>query len=372
MEFNSVKSAAKNVQAAVPTVNAMSGIFDTARKTSANVTKIATTAIKSRARIQQAAMKAEGGVARTGMAQTALNKQVEKRNENFMKNVDHAVKENRKAGILGMFQSAATGAIMGIDRRATEKERAARNARETASMENMIEAMNKPGPEFDYSILDQLNNNLPKPPNPNDPKYTYKPGQQSSAAPGTPAASSPTAPGGSQNMTFSPPQNGGGSNTSTSSLTGYWKTIADGVAQYESGQWGYDAFNQSGSKGGNSNDGTGGSYQQKFGKNLTNMTIAEVMDLQSGNHDWNKYPTMDSWYKAGKIHAAGRYQFIGDTLKGVVARSGIDVSRKFDASAQDELFKFHATEVGGLQPWVGAKHLGSQKLSEYNSFIRNQ
>ena len=234
MDFNSVKSAAKNVQAAVPTVNAMSGIFDTARKTSANVTKIATTSIKSRARVQQAAMKAEGRVARAGMAETALNKQVEKRNENFMKNVDHAVKENRKAGILGMFQSAATGAIMGIDRKATEKERAARNAREETSMQKMIEAMKQPGPQFDYSIFDQLNNSLPKPPDPNDPKYTYQPGQQSSTPPGTAPAPSPAAPGGSQNMSFAPPVSSGAGLPDVKGLYGKnWHALQTVIRQVE-------------------------------------------------------------------------------------------------------------------------------------------
>lgn len=234
MEFTSLKSSTKNINAALPISKAVDLSYDAARSTSADVTKIATTAIANRAKVAKAAMKAEGDTSRVGMAQSALNKQVEMRNENFKKNVDHAIKENRKAGILGMFQTAATGAIMGIDRRATEKERAERNAREDASMQKMIEAMSKPGPEFDYSIFDQLNNSLPKPPDPNDPKYTYQPGKQSSTPPGTAPAPSPAAPGGSQNMSFTPPVSSGAGLPDVRGLYGKnWHALQTVIRQVE-------------------------------------------------------------------------------------------------------------------------------------------
>ena len=144
-------------------------------------------------------------------------------------------------------------------------------------------------------------------------------------------------------------------------LSGDWLKAANDVMGVEAGIFGYNAFNQSGSKKGRSNDGTGGHYGEKFGQNLTDMTIAEVMEKQSGWNDWNKYPTMKSWYDQGKIHAAGGFQFIGPTLQGVVKRSGIDTSRKFDRAAQQELFKFHALEVGNFSPWVGADGKGFEQ-----------
>ncbi len=58
-------------------------------------------------------------------------------------------------------------------------------------------------------------------------------------------------------------------------------------------------------------------------KNLESMTIGEVTAEQ----------------KAGKIHAAGRYQIIPTTMQDAIKALGLKESDKFDAKTQDKIFK---------------------------------
>ncbi len=58
-----------------------------------------------------------------------------------------------------------------------------------------------------------------------------------------------------------------------------------------------------------------------FDKPLTQMTIGEVMALQS----------------EGKLHAAGAYQIIGKTLPGILSFAGLNENDMFDKANQDKL-----------------------------------
>jgi len=86
-----------------------------------------------------------------------------------------------------------------------------------------------------------------------------------------------------------------------------------------SGEGGYNSMNQ-GTSGGRI---VGSTHNAStiLGKNLTDMTVGEIMDLQA----------------SGKLFAAGRYQIIPGTMKLAVSRSGVSRSDKFSSSVQDRL-----------------------------------
>ena len=109
------------------------------------------------------------------------------------------------------------------------------------------------------------------------------------------------------------------------------------IGKYESDSvGGYNAMNEGGANGGRTVVGYSGPSKARLGRDLTDMTVGEVMDLQ----------------KQGKIHAAGRYQFIGNTLPGVVKDAGIDRNAKFDKNTQD-LLGLTLLRQRGIQPWIG-------------------
>jgi hypothetical protein len=65
------------------------------------------------------------------------------------------------------------------------------------------------------------------------------------------------------------------------------------------------------------------------------------------------------WIAAGKLHAVGRYQFIGNTLGGVAARAGIPDTAKFSAGVQD-LMALQLMKERGISPWVGPSDKATQ------------
>ena len=158
----------------------------------------------------------------------------------------------------------------------------------------------------------------------------------------------------------------------SSVLTGNAKMIADKVAMFESGDYGYDAFNQGGKKGGTEVVGKYGRFAESGigdGRSLTQMTVGEVIKQQSGYDDFTISDA--EWRRRGGIHAVGRYQFIGPTLKEQVARSGIPMDAMFDEATQDKLFIDHLKYVGRIDPtWVGpAKNMDPGELSRLNALV---
>lgn len=138
------------------------------------------------------------------------------------------------------------------------------------------------------------------------------------------------------------------------------------IASYESSNDtkydGYDAMNLGGKHGGSTAIGsnTGEKY---FKKPLINMTVGEILDLQS----------------AGQLHAAGRYQFIGGTIQDIFNRGnvyGISRDSMFDAKTQDLLAisylrltmrDFPGDPVAGIRGrWIGVKdHLTYEETQEH-------
>lgn len=134
-------------------------------------------------------------------------------------------------------------------------------------------------------------------------------------------------------------------------ITDVQKKALNVLAKYESGAAGYDAVNQIGTKGGRGVEGFSGDFKkmkQHGGKPLTTMTIGEVKALQ---HD-DKSMSDSQWINAGKLHATGRYQFIGNTLPGVASRAGLSDSDLYNEHNQD-LMALQLMRERGISPWVG-------------------
>ena len=159
------------------------------------------------------------------------------------------------------------------------------------------------------------------------------------------------------------------SSSVSSPSTGSRRELADAVAKYESGDHGYDAFNQGGTDGGTKVVGLSGSHATHFGKPLTSMTVGQVIERQSGYDDFSI--SDKQWRDNGGLHAVGRYQFIGPTLKDEVSRMGLSMDTMFDAKTQDDIFFSHAKRVGNISPWVGPSNNYNQSQKDYyNSIIR--
>jgi hypothetical protein len=138
----------------------------------------------------------------------------------------------------------------------------------------------------------------------------------------------------------------------------------DVIGTYESdGVGGYDAVNQYGADDGHSTGKELGMYSGRFsqmsqhgGRELTSLTIQEIMDLQSDDGSM----TNTQWRDQGRLHAVGRYQFIGSTLRSLVEKSGIDPNTRFVPQVQDALALYLLrTATSGIGQWVGPKTYAS-------------
>jgi len=127
-------------------------------------------------------------------------------------------------------------------------------------------------------------------------------------APSTPGAESPgAAPGGGM----------------SSGLSGILKFIS-------AGEGGYNAMNQ-GTRG-NRIVGSTQDSRSKVGKNLTDMSIGEIMERQAYIMD-TKNPQVSNY----GLFAVGRYQIIPDTMPRAVKYAGLSRGDKFTPSNQDKL-----------------------------------
>ena len=111
-------------------------------------------------------------------------------------------------------------------------------------------------------------------------------------------------------------QSGGTGTTGGGSATGKFGALLDFIAK---GEGGYNSMNQ-GTRGGRI---VGSTHNAStiLGKNLTDMTIGEVMGYQN----------------SGMLFAAGRYQIIPETMKFAVSSSGLSMNDKFNPHNQDRL-----------------------------------
>ena len=127
-------------------------------------------------------------------------------------------------------------------------------------------------------------------------------------------------------VTGDAPSSGGGrTGGGGSGMAGGGAATFDVIA---SGEGDYNSVNQ-----GVAGDTPGGA-KSILGKDLTDMTVGEVMAAQS----------------SGKLFAVGKYQIIPGTMKEFVSGAGIDPDAKFDATTQE---KFKDYVINIKRPEVG-------------------
>lgn len=130
----------------------------------------------------------------------------------------------------------------------------------------------------------------------------------------------------------------------------------DVLGKYESDPVGsYNAMNEGGANGGRTVVGRSGPSKGIIGANLVDLTVGEVLELQ----------------RAGRIHAAGRYQFIGNTLPGVVQRAGVPMDALFNERTQD-LLGLTLLRERGINPWIGPSDKATAREREIIERARQQ
>lgn len=139
---------------------------------------------------------------------------------------------------------------------------------------------------------------------------------------------------------------GGGSGPGA--MTPLLKKFADiiyGVESANDKNGGYNAFNLGGRAGGTVAIGPG------VNPNLSKNTVQSIMERQS---------------RVGGLHAVGRYQIIGSTMKGLMAgdygETGVKPSDRFDAATQDKLFQ--ALLKKRIQPYLDGKASADEAVKQ--------
>lgn len=117
-----------------------------------------------------------------------------------------------------------------------------------------------------------------------------------------------------------------------------FQQAADITGLYESdSSGGYDAYNLGGSDEGRTAHGSGNSADGKqFGSALTSMPLSQIKNLQS----------------SGKLHAAGRFQFVGNSLPEAAQFAGLSDDALFTPENQKKMFMAFGKKYGSGR-WVG-------------------
>ena len=305
-----------------------------------------------------------GELARTGMAARSAEKQmamktgaqVTKAGIQAVANVSQvAIKESGDAAVRKIgAKLRKAGAIAGLGRIA--------GAGYLASRDNTKGRKRPSGLSAKKEIWNDYQNNLKGLEQQRDSAYTtYKPG-----------APLESGNAGSNSSTGSNGETGGNagkaSTGATSLLTGNQKIVADAIAKYESGDWGYEAFNQGGAANGTKVVGKSGSHKDHFGTSLTDLTLSEIFNRQNTKQ---RGMSMQQHLDSGGLHAVGRYQFIGSTLQDEVKRMGLDPkTTKFTPKIQDDIFLSHIKRVGNISPWVGpANNYSASEKANFRNMI---
>ena len=325
-------------------------IYNTSRQTGVDTNKLIQTERQSRETKRDAKYDSEGTLNKNALNLTALKKgdDIKRKSD---KKVEKIMKPARQmAGVLALTntglaikklgQDAAIAANENAELKKIRKANAAMYAQENAEKKDLRD-----------KIADFIKNGGKSTPD----------AIPSTATPTT--GTSTTSPSLSTSTPTLPIASG-------SVLTGTAKTLADDVAGPESGTYGYEAFNQGGEKGGTAIPAgfKSGNYKSTFGSSLTDKSIGEIMELQ---RDPGRKAISDAdWVSSGKLHAVGRYQFIGSTLRDEVTRMGLPLDTKFTPEVQDQIFLSHAKRIGNISPWVGpSTKYSAEKQNQLNNII---
>ena len=111
-----------------------------------------------------------------------------------------------------------------------------------------------------------------------------------------------------------------------------------------------------------------GDMKQHGGRKLSDLTVGEVMELQRDDGSL----TDQQWIDQGKIWAAGRYQFVGPTLSGIVGQMGIDPSTRFSPELQDKMAMYLGKQnLDNLSnTWIGLQKLSPQDLARVRAGLQ--
>ena len=346
MKFTSGNSS--NYLAGAKEVNDITtNIYNTSRQTGVDVNNLIQTERKARATKLDSKNAAEGTIGKTAVEISAVIKKgdVERKSKKDVEKIMKPAK--RMAGVLALTNTGLAVKKMGQDAAIDAQERAQLKAQRDAMATNLAEQR---------ALLKAEKEKLTK-------RLGGK-GDNSTETTTTPPTTPPTTTSATASSTSTLPVATG------TTLTGASKTVADAIALPESGSYGYEAFNQGGEKGGTAIPAgfKSGNYKETFGTSLTDKTIGEIMELQ---RDPGKSVMSDSdWVSSGKLHAVGRYQFIGDTFRDEVNRMGISKDTKFTPEVQDQIFLSHLKRVGNISPWVGpSNQYSAEKKAELNNLI---
>ena len=152
---------------------------------------------------------------------------------------------------------------------------------------------------------------------------------------------------------------GGGQIATRGGGSGSGTPLTKLIGSHESYGGNYGAFNRGGSDQGHTAHGSG------IDPGLTNMTIAEIQRRQLA-------PGIP---RSQHLHAVGKYQIIGSTLKGLVDRGLASPSERFTPAVQDRLFvalargrivrgDVESTMRGLQQEWIGLQYANREKLRQ--------
>jgi len=344
-------SNSNNYLAGAKEVNNIStNIYNTSRQTGVDTNKLIQTERQGRETKRKAKYGAESPLIKNALNLTALKKgdDIKRKSD---KEVEKIMKPARQmAGVLALTNTGLAMKKMGQD--------AAIAAQESAELKKIREA----------NTAMEAQENAEKRALRNKISDFLKNGGNS-----TPDAIPSTATPTTGTSTMSPSLSTSTTNlpvATGSTLTGSAKILADDIAGPESGNYGYEAFNQGGEKGGTAIPVgfKSGNYKNTFGSSLTDKSIGEIMELQ---RDPGRSAMSDAdWVSSGKLHAVGRYQFIGNTLRDEVTRMGLPLDTKFTPEVQDQIFLSHAKRVGNISPWVGPSiKYSAEKQNQLNNII---
>jgi len=155
-------------------------------------------------------------------------------------------------------------------------------------------------------------------------------------------------------------------------ITAEDRVALDVIGKYESDNvGGYNAINQIGTDNGYGVKGFSGDSRQMpqhGGKSVADMTLGEIMGLQS-----SRPISDDQWISEGRLHAVGRYQFIGSTLAWVRSEMGLPLDTKFTPDVQDRMALWLLkNSQNGIGQWVGPNaYATSQERSVVNIARQN-
>jgi hypothetical protein len=348
MRFNSVKRG--NFSGLASSVNrSMNQAFSAARQSAVDHTSIAKESIKGRGLERRAAMKADADVSRAGMQAFAQVKNTKNDIESKERINDIKRPAKRMAGIVGGLGAIAGGYVMMEGNKKDKAEREELKAERDALTAKQDERWAESDKRYE-KLMERFNTKESG--GESDPKPSA-PDSTGSGSTATPVSSAkPSQP----------------SVKSMSSLTGAGKTLSDAVAKYESGSFGYEAFNQGGAAGGTKVLGKSGNHKSTFGNSLTDMTLSDIFHRQNTKQ---RGLSMQEHLDSGGLHAVGRYQFIGSTLQDEVRRMGLDPkTTKFTPEVQDNIFLSHIKRVGSISPWVGPmQNYSKAERDNFNNMI---